>query len=95
MNDFDAKMEALRTRFIVRAHRDRVSLNAALAARDYATLRNVAHGLAGMAGMFGYDALGAAASTLEESVEINSGPAGTSGIEDAAHALLILLDQLD
>jgi HPt (histidine-containing phosphotransfer) domain-containing protein len=95
MSDFDTKMEALRKRFIERAHNDRASLYTALATHDFTTVRNLAHALAGIAGIFGYNALGASASALEEKIEATSGPDDMSGVQDAAHALLMMLDQLD
>lgn len=73
-----AKMAELSARFSARAADDSGAIAEALAADDRATLADIAHKLAGNAGMFGHHAIGEAALALEEAAE--------SGAEVAAPA---------
>ncbi len=57
MTEFEEKLEALRARFVQRAAVDAEAIVERAAAGDWAAVRDVSHGLAGRAGMFGFAAL--------------------------------------
>lgn len=65
MEEFERRMAALRDRFVERARADAAALRTAAAKADRAALRQIAHGLAGNAGLFGHAELGQAARALE------------------------------
>jgi HPt (histidine-containing phosphotransfer) domain-containing protein len=66
VNPLEEKMAELRRRFIARAGEEIAALDSALAANDTDGLIDRAHALAGISGMFGFDALGKAAAELED-----------------------------
>lgn len=66
MTQFDQKMEALRTRFISRAGSEIAALCEAHIEQDDAAMRQIAHSLAGNAGLFGWPELGQRAREFEE-----------------------------
>lgn len=66
-------MEALRTRFAVRAIAEADAVRRHLDAGERDALRDICHGLAGTAGTFGYPAISNAASAVEEAIEAGSG----------------------
>ena len=71
-------MAELSARFEARAAEERAALAEALARNDREALRDRAHKLVGIAGMFGFPAIGDAASALETAAEIGEdvqGPA--------------------
>ena len=76
MSDAEAQMQKLRQRFHARAASDRSAIISALEAGDRSRLLHLAHGLAGVAGIFGYAEIGGHASALEEAVD--------AGVDDAA-----------
>ncbi len=57
MDEFERRMDALRSRFVERAAADAAALRGAWAARDMESIRRIAHSLAGNAGMFGHPRL--------------------------------------
>ena len=69
MSGPDQKMEMLRQRFHQRAASDRAEIAQALRQGDYPQLLRLAHGLAGIAAIFGYGEVSARASALEDGVE--------------------------
>lgn len=69
MNDFERKIAELSARFAAKAGEQRESLAAAQARGDLTDLRDQAHKIAGIAGMFGQDEIGAAAFVLESALE--------------------------
>ena len=66
MSPVEAKLAELAVRFAARASGERAALAAAVAASDRDAIVERAHKLAGIAGMFGHEAIGAAAFSLEE-----------------------------
>lgn len=83
-----AKLAELERRFLERADEHRRAIAGALAAGNRQELAERAHKLAGIAGMFGQPAIGAAALALEEAVETGSDP------QPAATRLIDLLGAL-
>lgn len=69
MTGLDAKMAELAARFDARAADERQTLATALASEDRDAIVGMAHRLAGIAGMFRRDEIGAAALALEEAAE--------------------------
>jgi HPt (histidine-containing phosphotransfer) domain-containing protein len=69
MEEFERRMAALRERFVERARADAAALRTAAQDGDMAALRQLAHGLAGNAGLFGHAELGQAARTLEIAID--------------------------
>lgn len=59
------KMELLRQRYRGYALEEADQLESALAERDLAGIERIAHSLAGMAGLFGYSRVGAAAGAID------------------------------
>ena len=94
MSEFEERMAALRARFIERARHDHQALGEALSAQDLAAIRHVAHGLSGIAGMFGHEAIGTAAATVEDLAEAPPETADAASLDKAVRSLLTLLDQV-
>lgn len=69
MTGFDERMAALRQRFIARAADEAVEVESLIAATNWSGLRDLAHGLAGRAGMFGFPEVGERARQLEEAID--------------------------
>ena len=90
MGDFEDRMAGLRLRFIDRAARDRGAVEAALAQEDRSSLRHLAHGLAGTAGIFGFAAIGQAAQQVEDLLDEDS---PWTAISAAGGELVERLDQ--
>ncbi|MDF2604639.1 Hpt domain-containing protein [Sphingomonas sp.] len=67
-SQLDERMRPLRERFVRRAIVDHEAIRVALAAGDYATVRDICHRLAGNAGLFGFADLGTVARLAEEEV---------------------------
>jgi HPt (histidine-containing phosphotransfer) domain-containing protein len=93
------KLAAIREGFLRRVRHDADALFECWAAKEPKSLtvltriRNISHGLAGAAGIFGYPRLGNAAATLEEAVVIQLDGADTLGnVERALERLLTGLD---
>lgn len=66
MSGTDPRMATLRGRFVARAAKDHKALAAARAAGDCAAIRDIAHALAGAAGIFGFAEIGVAARAVDE-----------------------------
>jgi CheY-like chemotaxis protein len=81
----DARLGAMRHGFLQRIDGDLVTLaghwsdleNAAVAPSALAGIRNIAHGLAGAGGIFGFDEISNAAAALEEAVILETGGRGS------------------
>lgn len=69
MNALEAHLAALAARFGQRASADRAALAQALAAGDFIAVRDIAHKLAGLAGMLGHPEVSEAALALETAAE--------------------------
>ena len=80
MSDAEVQMQKLRQRFQARAASDRSALISALEAGDRSRLLHLAHGLAGVAGIFGYADIGGHASALEEAVELGADDAAVKAL---------------
>lgn len=74
MTGFDARMTALRQRFIDQAVAEEVLIRMALAGGDWAKLRDLSHGLSGRASMFGFSEVGDAAQAVEEAIDADATP---------------------
>jgi len=69
MTAFDERMAKLRERFVERAGMERTELIEARHRRDRETLRRLAHGLSGSAGVFGFPEISVEAARLETAVD--------------------------
>jgi HPt (histidine-containing phosphotransfer) domain-containing protein len=87
VNPIEERMAALRARFAAAAPGEAEQLARALQACDTDAMRRIAHGLAGRAGMFGFDALGATALRADDATDPE--------LPEAARALLTALRGLD
>ena len=81
-------METLRRRFHVRASDDRAGIADALRQGDRGRLLVLAHGLAGIAGIFGQGDVGNRAAALENAVEQGADEAMVQTLGDALVAAL-------
>jgi CheY-like chemotaxis protein len=89
-------LAALRDAFLQRADDDAVALrqhrsrlNGTAALPTLAGIRDIAHGLAGAGGIFGFDDISSAAAALEEAVIDRNGAGTMEGIVTALDSLLI------
>lgn len=82
MAEFDDRMAALRGRFITQTAKDMERLRAGIVARAWVDVRDICHGLAGRAGMFGFPELGDAARALEESIDRCDAPESLDRLTD-------------
>lgn len=82
-------MTELAARFNARAAEERQALAAALASEDRGAIVSIAHRLAGIAGMFHRDEIGAAALALEEAAEAGQDMAVPTARLDTLLARLI------
>jgi HPt (histidine-containing phosphotransfer) domain-containing protein len=73
---FDARMEQLRLRFQARAGEDRARLEESVAGERWDEILRIAHGLSGIAGVFGHHEVGEAAQLVEEAIDTGLGPEG-------------------
>ncbi|GAA0646351.1 Hpt domain-containing protein [Brevundimonas lenta] len=78
----------LRARFRERSRNDARALKAALEGQDYAAIESIAHGLAGMAGMFGHAELAEASAAIDGVFARGGRPSG-----DAVQALIGIIDR--
>ena len=62
----DARMAALRGRFVAAAGEQAEKIETTLQAGDFEAVRGLAHGLAGRSGLFGFAALGELARLADE-----------------------------
>lgn len=102
MREMEDTLAAVRSTFVRRANDDAVAIaharsalrNETMSSGAMARIREIAHGLAGAAGIFGFGEISSAASTLEEAVitAVNAGCA-PEGIERALNALLECIEK--
>ena len=90
MSGMERQMQEMRQRFQQRAASDRAAIEAALAAGDCPRLLPLAHGLAGVAGIFGYGEISSSASALEEALDAD---AEDEKVSLLAQALIGALDR--
>lgn len=76
MSDFDDRFARLRARFATGAAREAVELERLVGtgAADWHGIRDLAHGLAGRAGMFGHGPLGDIARGVEAAIDEGEEP---------------------
>ena len=74
MSDFDARFEAVKKRFASKAGQEATQLQQLRDSGDWHGVRDIAHGLAGRAGMFGHGDLGELARAVEEGIESGHEP---------------------
>jgi HPt (histidine-containing phosphotransfer) domain-containing protein len=74
VSDFDDRLAQLRTRFAAQARREATDIERLAAGGDWRGIRDLAHGLAGRAGMFGYGAIGEIARDVEEAIDAGCEP---------------------
>ena len=74
MSDWDAKMDALKSRFVERTGRDGTLL-AQSGIADLDLAQTISHRISGSAGMFGFSELGKCAEALEDAVRSGCGSA--------------------
>lgn len=91
MSDVEARMAALCRRFVASAEQQGAALRAALRANDQDRAAEVAHHLAGAAGIFGQPDLGARALRLEEAIDAHADDAMLNSL---AEDVLAALDRL-
>ncbi len=83
-----SKLAELAARFRQRASEDHASLASAVATNDRLAVADLAHKLAGIAGMFGFAQIGSVALELEQAAETNA------DMHEPAERLLALLSAL-
>lgn len=88
MTEADARMALLRQRFKARASADRAAIAEALGAGDRDQLLHLAHGLAGIAGIFGHAEVGACASSVEAAIDAAEPEAELAALTQALIAAL-------
>ncbi|NIJ18672.1 HPt (histidine-containing phosphotransfer) domain-containing protein [Sphingomonas naasensis] len=91
MIELEARLQALRRRFIDQAAADAIAIERHAAAGEWPAVRDLGHGLAGRAGMFGFPLITDAARALEEAVEAGAAPAL---LRPLAAALIAKLNEL-
>ncbi|GAA0735232.1 Hpt domain-containing protein [Sphingomonas japonica] len=91
MSEFEARMEALRSRFRDRAVSESERLTAALIAGDRSELRRACHSLTGNAGMFGFPELSRQAALTESAIEDGE---CAERIEELTRAVVTALDAM-
>ncbi|PXA91953.1 hypothetical protein DMC47_24470 [Nostoc sp. 3335mG] len=69
MTDFEERLGAIRLRFIEQAGLDADAIRANVDAAAWKAVRDLSHGIAGRAGMFGFDALTDTARQLERAID--------------------------
>ncbi|MES2904476.1 MAG: Hpt domain-containing protein [Pseudomonadota bacterium] len=85
-----AGLDALRTKFYDRLRSDRALFQQARANHDVEEQGRIAHGLAGLAGTFGFPAIGEAAFALKEQLRQ---PMRTDAVEQAIATFYAKLDE--
>ena len=83
MTDFEGRMAALRARFVDQARDEAAAIACHVAAGEWQSVRDICHGLAGRAGMFGFAALGDAARAVEEAIDEGAPPERLALLADA------------
>jgi HPt (histidine-containing phosphotransfer) domain-containing protein len=74
VSDFDDRFAQLRSRFAAQAQREAADLERLAAGGDWTGIRDLAHGLAGRAGMFGHGGIGDIAREVEEAIDAGGEP---------------------
>jgi len=92
VTEFDAQMAALRERFLTRMATEREIITAELARGGWVAVRDVCHGLSGLAAVFGFAPIGDAARTVEDAVDDGAGP---EAIRELAAVLLARMKDAD
>jgi len=92
VTDFDAQIAALRERFVARMAAERVVIAAELARGGWGVVRDLCHGLSGLAGMFGLAPIGDAARAVEDAVDDGAPP---EAVRELAEVLLALMKDAD
>jgi two-component system OmpR family response regulator len=93
---FDIRLDALRAAFLRRTEKDAVALSERRSTMEsgkailttWSEIKNVAHGLAGAAGIFGFHDISNAAASLEEAITPED---AVSNFDEISHALDCLL----
>ena len=88
-------LDALKARFRVRARTDRAALEDALGAGDRAALLTLAHGLSGVAGIFGHADVSARAARVEEAIDAALDDPALAGLTADLIAALDAVPQVD
>ena len=83
MSDFYDRFARLRARFAAQAQQEAAEIERLAAEGEWSGIRDLAHGLAGRAGMFGHGALGDVAREVEEAID-GGGQPGEMAAELAA-----------
>ena len=91
--ELDARMAALQQRFRARAGEDGARIAAAFAAGDLETVRNLAHGLSGSGGVFGFPEVSKDAQAVENEVDAGAAPADLQPLCDRLLARLAQVAQ--
>ena len=65
----DASFEPLIPKFMTNRKKEVVTMQAALAAQDYETVRTVAHGMKGAGGSYGFDRITEIAAAVEQAAK--------------------------
>lgn len=73
----DASFEPLVPKFVTNRKREVVTMQEALAAQDFETVRKVAHGMKGAGGSYGFDRISEMAAAIEQAAK--AGDASTIG----------------
>lgn len=84
----DASFEPLIPRFMTNRKKEVVTMQEALAAKDFETVRKVAHGMKGAGGSYGFDRISEMAAAIEQAAKAGN----SSSIE---HDLSVLDSDLD
>lgn len=86
----DAAFEPLIPKFLTNRKKEVVTMQAALAAQDYETVRTVAHGMKGAGGSYGFDRITDLAAVIEQAAKTRD----ASTIEHDLPALGSYLDRI-
>jgi len=92
MKEFDAQIAALRERFVTRMATERVVIAAELDREGWVAVRDICHGLSGLAGIFGLAPIGDAARAVEDAVDDGAPP---ETVRALAAILLGLMQEAD
>ncbi len=74
MSALEKRMAELRARFAIQAQQEAAELELRAAAGDWRAVAEIAHGLAGRAGMFGFPEIGNLARDAEEAIDAGGAP---------------------
>jgi HPt (histidine-containing phosphotransfer) domain-containing protein len=65
----DGSFEPLMPKFLANRNKEVTAMQAALAAEDFETIRNLSHGMKGAGGSYGFDRISEMASTIEQAAK--------------------------